>query len=343
MVAANGAPETQSTPWLSVSALGESTFCRRAGLLSLETNVDMDVEPEPTNLDFALPYSIPELETSLHRSLNRLWQLAAAAVAALALAGYGLWRGENLVLLTAAAALCAVAAPISRRLEYISLLTKLRSVLLSDEPQTPDLTASVRQAVDWFAMLADDWTSVRTHEPLRDEELSLVGSPWRTLRRGGVTVPVFKIPQSDYDEPRIYPQHQIRMAAYCRLIETCEGCQSPCGIVLFGKTYRGVTLPYDDDARSRLEEALLTTRKTLLDSRDADQDPAPPAREFCRGCPWGAPREHRGATSEISRAGEPIPVYGSVAVNGRLYHSCCGDRFAWTPPHESASRLGLGT
>lgn len=341
MVEAAESTAAPDVPWLSVSALGEATYCPRAGLLCAETEFDVDDHPPPTNLDFTIPYSTAELERSLHQSLNRVWLLAGLAAATLTLAAFSWWNQFNLGLLAAALGLVALAGPIARRVEYVRLLTQLRSVLLADDPQTPDLQAADRQNFDWFAMLADEWMSVRDHEPLRDEGLALVGSPWRTLRRGGVAIPVIKIRRSDGQEPRIYPSHMVRLAAYCHLLETCQGCDSPCGVVLFGDTLRGVTLPYDAAARRLFLATLKSAREALIASAAAARDPAPPPRERCLACPWGAPIAHRGAATEITRCGEPLPVYGIAAPNGRLYHSRCGDRFVWTPPHERAQRLQM--
>lgn len=329
--------------WMSVSALTEFVFCPRAGLLASESEHEADRREKRARLDFSLPYSVPELERSLHRHLNRIWLLGSVSLAALALGGYALWSSHNLAALGAAAVLLAVAGPISRQIEFVRRLARLRAVAKSREARTPDLTTSERQNVDWFELLADDWTSAPNHEPFRDETLALAGSPWRTLRRGSVTVPVFKMIHwdADADGPKIFPQHVVRMAAYCRLIETCEAHESPCGIVLFGDSYRGVTLPNDASARRLFDEALAAARQRTIDTTEEQLDPSAPPPEVCRGCPWGAPREYRQGATEISLAGDLVPVYGSVAVDRRLYHSQCGDRFAWTPPHEFAQRLGL--
>jgi hypothetical protein len=123
------------------------------------------------------------------------------------------------------------------------------------------------------------------------------------------------------------------------LIETCEGRESPAGILLFGNTYYGRTIPNSSPAKAALAGAL-TAARAILDGNDEPlRDP--PAAENCAGCPWGCPRRFRQFVTETEVAGEVLPVFGTVAPDKQLYHSPCGDRFEWVAPHELALRLHL--
>lgn len=329
-------------PWLQVSQLAEFVFCARAGLLAVELAEAEAEHPLRMNLDFAPPYSLAELEATLQRQFNLLWAWCAAAFVTLTAAGCAyVWERRWLALL-AGALLVLFAAPLARQLERCLQLVRLRHRIRSAPAGEPVWDLTTEQAVDWWQLLAAGWLSVRNHEAYQDAERSLSGRPWRTLRRGDLTIPVFKLPHfSPTQGLQLFPQHVMRMAAYCQLIESCEGRSSPAGIVLFGESYQGVTVPATPTARAAVEAALAQAREVLEASNVLERDPAPPAPAWCAGCPWGLPRIFREGVTEISRDGELVPVYGRVLADRRLYHSPCGDRFAWRPPHELALRQGL--
>jgi hypothetical protein len=157
-----------------------------------------------------------------------------------------------------------------------------------------------------------------------------------------MTIPVFKIrSDSSESERRTFPQHVVRMAGYCHLIATCEGRECPAGIVLFGDSYQGQTVPNSPHAKTALTTALATAREVLQNPQGHPALIQAPASAVCSGCPWGHPRRFRQGRSEFELAGELLPVFGAVAPDQQLYHSSCGDCFAWIPPHEVAMRLGI--
>ena len=53
------------------------------------------------------------------------------------------------------------------------------------------------------------------------------------------------------------------MAAYCHLIETCEGAESPYGIVLYPDSYECVTVPNSPENQNKLHSGLLRARKII--------------------------------------------------------------------------------
>ena len=250
---------------LTVHALSEFVFCSRAGVLTVETNGQDADEQLRANLDFSLPYTIDELEQSLNRHLNRLWLLGVATCAVLFGAGIATWTGRDLFLLLMAGLVLLLAGPLSRRVTAVQQLIRLRREVVQQQPQELDFAEPSRQEVSWWELLAAGWISVRCHEAYRDESIGLSGAPWRTLRRGSMTIPVFQVRQFDHEqEPRIYPQHVVRMAGYCHLIEACEGRESPAGIVLFGDTYQGVALPNSSEAKGALLASLHSSRELLI-------------------------------------------------------------------------------
>lgn len=342
MSAEDNAPVVHPGPWLTIHALSEFVFCPRAGVLTFETRGEQPTEERSANLDFSLPYTLKELDKSLNRHLNRLWFWGAVAAAALGGAALAFWLGRDLWLVVPAVVLLLVARPLRRHINAVSALSRIRAVALSAQAAAGDIdfTDPSPQPVDWWELLAAGWISVPCHEPYRDEERALAGTPWRVLRRGSMTIPVFKMTGvAREEEPRLFAQHTVRMAGYCHLIETCEGRESPAGVVLFGNTYQGRTIPNSPQAKAALADALAAARAIL----DGNDEPLldPPAAEICAGCPWGWPRRFRQFVTETEAAGELLPVFGTVAPDKLLYHSPCGDRFEWVAPHELALRLRL--
>jgi len=115
------------------------------------------------------------------------------------------------------------------------------------------------------------------------------------------------------------------MAAYCHLLERCEGASSPYGIVLFGDTMKGFSVPATPQTKRVFHDALLATRATieqfaarqfsiethghLLSRLPVAWSPDPPSDSYTR-CP-NCPHSSRD--------------YGSV-------RGVCGTRFQWDPP-----------
>ena len=340
----SSSPDTQPRrePWLTVHALTEFVFCPRAGLLAAETNSFDEQEQPQGNLDFSLPYTLDELEYRLARNLNRLWLQGGVSLFILLVGIVSAWQDRMLMGLFAGMLLLLLAKPVSRRVQSVLTLVEQRRAVLERERFSPPVQEATRQNVNWWDFLNAGWMSIVSHESHRDEELALSGSPWRVLRQGSFTIPVFKLAHYNSSQgSRIFPQHIVRMAAYCHLIETCEGATSPCGIVLYGDTYEGTTIPNDAEARNSFLAALQSAQQWLALSADDRKEPSPAEPALCSGCHLGRPVVYLEGVSEHSRHGLPIPVYGTVAKDGRLYHCACGDRFIWRPPQEDAIRLGL--
>ena len=173
--------------------------------------------------------------------------------------------------------------------------------------------------------------SITYQDTLRDERWKLAGRPWRVLRKGGMRIPVFLMRRGN----KVKFQHIARMAAYCHLIETCEGAESPYGIVLFNGTYDGIAIPNAPGPRKAFHSALVKSRKIINDSIEG-KDPEPPSnRQICYYCPNGRPVSYIPGETEHKKMGEPLPVHIIPAFPaGYDFHSACGDRFRWVAPHE---------
>jgi len=328
---------------LSVYALTEFVFCARAGLVATENEWSQDPDDARVNLGFYLPHNMADLELHLNHALNRLWIWGPAAALAVIVTLLTLWWGQTSIALAGAAACVFASGPLRNHIDTAMQLVAQRSDLLAWQAREVALDANIPCPVDWRDFLQGGWMSVPCHEAYRDDARGLVGKPWCVVRRGSITIPVWKISQSGtHAEPEIFPQHLVRMAAYCHLVATCEGRQSPCGVVLYGNTYRGTTLPFNATAQVQLWREVDAANAVRGKVGDDDRwKPSTPPASRCSGCPCGAPRVYKEFQSEFRRNGEWIPVCGQTAADKKLYHSACGDRFEWTPPHERANALGL--
>lgn len=328
---------------LSVYALTEFVFCPRAGLVATENEWSQEPDDARVNLGFYLPHNLGDLELHLNQALNRLWLWGSGATLTVIATLVAMWRGETSIALAGAVACIVASGPLRNHIETALQLVGQRRVLLAWQAREVVLDPNTPQPVDWRDFLQGGWGSVPCHEAYRDDARGLIGKPWCVVRRGSMTIPVWKLSQRAADaKPEIFPQHIVRMAAYCHLITTCEGRQSPCGVVLYGNTYRGTTLPFNANAQAQLWREVDAAKAVTAKVADDDRwKPPTPTATLCSGCPRGAPRVYKESKSEFRRNGEWIPVCGQTAADGNLYHSPCGDRFEWTPPHERADALGI--
>jgi len=301
-------------PWISASNLGEFAFCERAGVLAAEREMDDEGDEEPKARSGRF-YDIPALEAEIARRkrILRNWGIAyaIAAIVMALIASFDsivlwavVWFGHLIVI-----GIWPDAGPIHSLLRLRDAhadLARARTALAN----IPPFEHTKPMAIDWWSLLQAGFESMRPAEILRDTEWRLCGRPWRILKYGSHRIPVFRKKVTGADPTKIHHAHIVRMTAYCRVLEATEGGQSNFGIVLFGPTYDGVTVPIDRSCATRLKRALVSYRELLKTRRE----PLPPSTfAKCRNCPHGKPDRY-----------VPSPRYG---------HSDCGDRFQWTPPH----------
>lgn len=333
-----GDPSTQVAPWLGVHVLSELTFCARAGYIALGTESadpgdDYWLRP---NLDYRPSYALFELRREILAAWARTLFLGIASGAVLA-GCFLLLRAWNVVPLAAGVALfVAFARPLSRSLARLSSLLAAWKRIRSLAPREPDPDATTPQPVVWWELLRAGFDPVRLPEPLCSPTSRIAGRPWRVLRKGDLQIPVFRVPGEGPEH--LYPKHAVRAAAYCALVERSIGARSPYAIVLFAGTYNGWTFPNIPEARAFLDNVLSASRAYLQPGVVIG---APCSTRICAGCPHGSPRVYRRAESETALFGSLVRPHGRVAQDDRVYHSTCGDRFDWTPPHDVAIALGL--
>jgi hypothetical protein len=137
----------------------------------------------------------------------------------------------------------------------------------------------------------------------------------------------------------------IRIAAYCQLIEACEGADSPFGVLMFAGSYDCVIIPNSSAAHLQLDLALDSAREFVLSSVAAKRNGEKlwidaPTDNRCNGCHFGKPRKHQLGSATILEDKE-VTALPTRAANGKSYHCDCGDRFTWVPPHKDAVALEI--
>jgi hypothetical protein len=324
-----------------VRTLGEFVFCPRAGLLS---HASADEEDEPTdermNLNFLPEYSLALIEEQLAAQLRRLARWAAWAAGGLFLVVVAVW--DELTPLVPLALAVPTVLCVWKSLQALAAVVTLsdrRREAVSATPAEPPAAVTDDVPVQWWELLKAGFESVPYLEPLFDGESALAGKPWRVLKRGSLRIPVIRLPADNYHAGRywVYEQHRVRLAAYALLLAACEGGQTPYAVVLFGGSYGGVAVPVLPAAAvvAKLDEL----RRGLDLERIGILAPLPTNPNVCSKCPLGRPGVVAAVDRKDAALGRKLHVV--TGPDGRAYHCACGDRFAWTPPHDEAVRKRL--
>lgn len=325
-----------SSVLLGVHVLAQFEFCERAALLTWESESDDSGEESqaPHRLDYLPDYEEALIRERLESLMIRFWAffvlLITGLVAGLLVFSRFGW-GAGMV------ACCVVGPLLFWWLGVVSDVAILRSRLNAarrSSAREPNDQNPIEEVFNWWELRKAGFQVDRPPEPMRHSGRSLIGKPWRVLRKGDLRIPVFR---KHRGERNVRDQHRIRIAAYCWLIEQCEGSRAPYGIVMCAGSYDVFVVP-----NSRANQSLFTrTLERALESfsrlRTGLACASTPSPASCRRCPFGAPRPIPSSTENKSRADTtPRPIHVSIGVGGREFHSECGDRFQWTPPHVDA-------
>jgi hypothetical protein len=286
-------------------------------------------------------YDVRAIDAQINRQSRRLliWGVTAVLLSIAAYLSY--FRIGLPWLLVALGAYLACWRLVTCLLNVAKLLW-LRKLALTASGREADPKRSEDQPVNWWELLRAGFDPTTPTGAFESPDLRLAGRPWRVLVRGSTQIPVFKKRHcTGPNGQRIRDQHYARIAGYCRLIEEAVGAQSPYGIVLFDDCYEGIAINASKvGATELLIESLVDARTVIQNSHgNIAPDPAPPTT--CANCPVGRPRVHRPGQTETLRCGVPLPVFAARGADRRRYHSACGDRFSWLPPHQRVKEKGL--
>lgn len=330
-----------ATPWIGVHVLAEFVFCPRAGLIALEEKrVDLgeDLERAP-RLDYLPEFEVEMIEAELQRVWSGIWlhlTWTLPVVLALGIAGFLFDLRLWLIIILLGS---WIFQRLRHRFGQVVVLSRRLRAANEAVPNQPGPDSSEQQPVNWWSLLKAGFTSVEYEDPHEDAGRRIVGRPIRVLHYDSLRIPVFR---KRSGKESMGPQHAARMAAYCHLVETAEGGSAPYGIILFGSGYDGVTILNTDENREAFENALLRVRR-MMEAVPIEGAPpeVPPRMTGCTGCHLGRPRVYRKGITDTVLDGRRLPPYRTRGKDRRLYHSKCGDRFRWVPPHERADEKGL--
>lgn len=330
-------PGDEDLSWIGVHVMAEVAFCRRAGVLAYEGGA------EDTGDDFystrRLTYT-PDYDLAvIEAKLNEKWDMVLKGLVIGAPAAVGIffigWLFDWLIALALLVGFAILAYWwIGEVMSLMELAQRRRAAQLA-RPAEPDASLHAVQEVNWWSLLKAGFVPVSYEQPFREGYLKLIGKPWRVLQRGSVRIPVFRKRSSD---TKLHRQHLLRVAAYAYLIRQCEGGEVPYGVILFGDGCDGVAVPVNADENQKLEIALKRTRQTqtLVEEASIGMPPSPEMTDVCHGCPFGLPRRYAKRRTETQLRGATLAPFLTEGEDGKLYHSTCGDRFRWVPPHETA-------
>jgi hypothetical protein len=329
-------PSHSGAALIGVHELAEFVFCPRAGLLEFE-NRHQDVGLEDRELvhrlDYLPDFDAQAIEAALEAKWKEIWKfLTWAPLAVVVAVVVGLFINRTLGWLLALSG----AFPgywLWRQIRDVATLAARFRAGTEASGQEPDMSRHEIQPVNWWSLLKAGFSSVEYDGPHEDPALGLIGAPWRVLHRDSLRIPVFR---KISGKPELHAQHRVRMAAYAHLVTTAEGGQSPYGVVLFGRGYDGVAVPFLPQGLAEVRECLARLREMLAIVEHQKLSPEVPAESICANCHWGRPIVCGGSESNFASA-----QYRTKGNDKRIYSSRCGDRYRWVPPHKIALAKGL--
>ena len=330
-------PAAPGDPGIGVYALSQFAYCPRAGIITAE-QADPEAEnpAEIRRLDFQPQWSLIEVDNRLSQLVRTGWILIATVVGISLLTVMLLFLWPIPALILGLLSLTFFSWKLARIAAELFTLSILRHEVLSALPIEPVLPFTEPTPVNWWQMFQAGFVSREYFDKLSDDEARLTGKPWRVMQRGTIRIPVCRV----RSESRVVRNsHIVRVAAYCHLIEFCTGLESPYGIVLWAGTFEGFAIPNSPKNRKLASRTIQSARRALLNA--SFTEPSPPRPHVCESCKIGFPKVYRRGHTETSIRGSTLPVFDSIGEDGRSYHSECGDRFCWIPPHERSEEKQL--
>lgn len=303
-------------PWISVSLLAENAYCSRAGIIQNETGQE-DIGEEIFHLGRGrqrlIFYDFKQLKRALKSTLKLiLWSIGASIL--FTLLSVIITTLHLQTLWSSIMAICSCLLFISFICVVYGILRWIYIYLFRYLPAkwahaaAPDPLHTEAQMIQWWRLLNAGFQVIRPQDQYRDTRWHLAGCPWRVLVKGDLRIPVYKKrPNRGNAGEKLFRQHYARMAAYCHLLEKCENARSPYGIILFGDSHIGITVPCQPGTKKTFHNGLIDARKTISYSKNF-LPPYPQNPQICVLCPHS--RRDRNTNESI-----------------------CGNRFGWTPPN----------
>ena len=336
---------TNRTSNIGVHVLSEFVFCPRAAVIASESGRDEgDEEPNlGPRLDLVIDYNEHRFVEALQQSWGemRLWlTLMALAMLVVMVAGslHSLTAGMILSL-----PVFVMLAKCWDTLANIIALVREQALFRSAPEVVVDLEPTEVKCLSWWSLRKAGFDCQKPPERFDHPAGHLSGKPWRLLRKGSLMIPVIRrrLGNSEWG-----PQHEVRLSAYCDLIEKCTGGDAPFGVILFAGTSDCVIIPNTKTRQTIYVRALRDALRFMEPHKDGTPPTNPPTDNRCTACQHGKPRICQPGKSDTVLNGKPLSACtaNSVRSDGQFrgeFHSTCGDRFRWVPPHKDAVVLGI--
>jgi hypothetical protein len=123
-----------------------------------------------------------------------------------------------------------------------------------------DLERTEVKRLSWWSLRKAGFDCNKPPEPFDSPAGDIAGKPWRLLRKGSLTIPVIRRRQGSSEWGT---QHEVRLSAYCNLIEKCTGGEAPFGVILFAGTSDCVIIPINKARQTTYERALRDALKFM--------------------------------------------------------------------------------
>lgn len=334
--------DPKGLPVINTHSLGKFEFCRRAGLIALASG-DRDESDESgrtPRLDYLPRFDIDQMKSLMGKLQDEMIRVGAPlslGIVVLLLVGHFFdpWL----------AGFIGLAALLPARLLYLYLSDYreiVRRILLEEDADVMEEEIDVSmgfQKFAWWSLLKEgNALSNDVNVEYRDEELGLCGRPFRIVSYAGTRIPVI-VHHEELKSPK--PYHRVRLAAYALLIEHAEDIEPvPWGIILEPHSMQAMAVRLGDEDKKHARK-LVTNFQQVVGQLAFGTTPAEPEPSFCERCPYGRPRLYRAGRSDTKLYGKRLRPQISLDRGKRSYHSTCGDRFEWVPPHELAFKKGF--
>lgn len=326
-------------PWFGVHELSQYTFCHRAGLNT--THLDQVDRGQDDNhvppLDFQPEYEPDAIARHIYVYSVRVLTWAVSVLAFTWIAKY--WFGNHVLswFLGVLLSIGCVVMGVSDAGQLIYWCRK-RWQSLVGETTLPDATNPDPERINWWQFYRAGFRGFSTSGGLQDDELHFAGEPFKLLQRGNEYVPVFL---KRGKGSKIYPQHFVRMAAYCLLLQRQTNGVARYGVVLQAGTFDCVAIKFNRESFDLLSLNLIDARRARRNYTQLEQAPPAPKTWLCRQCSFGRPMPVDSVASFTLREQAGLPAYANIGADGVRYHCHCGDRFRWVPPHQQVVELGI--
>jgi hypothetical protein len=321
---------------VGVHVLSEHVFCARAGTLALESE-GQDQGEEGTHLGprlngFCYDYDAARFDEAIQNDWGELrrWLTWLAPAVLLPFAAWRLYSGMAALLVSLP--MFWVATRMREAVKTLILHIRARNIYRAASKVTIDMAPTNLIKVDWWSLRKAGFDCHKPVDAYRDDQL--VGRPWRVLVKDTMwRIPVIR---KHRGEAVCHTQHIVRAAAYCQLVETCEGGRAPFAVLLFGGTYDCVIIPNNAASQRELAQALEDFSEFLRIHAGGRFIPEVPSDNRCRGCHWGSPRPMSEPTILKGQTLWPLRIEG---IRKGEFHCPCGDRFYFVPLHADIQRL----